>query len=116
MNERFSCVRLSMFPRWEEKIDDFENEMNPNLVDYLKSEAFEEDSEDWNAVYLILDKLHDDNIIGKRTRPAVYNGARVLFFYYKLYDSPTDAFVNPACLNDFFAKPEKHKVKNPKNA
>ena len=45
MNERFSCVRLSLFPRWKEKIEDFENDMNPNLVDYLKNVAFARDSE-----------------------------------------------------------------------
>ena len=28
MNERFSCVRLSLFTRWKEKIEDFENDMN----------------------------------------------------------------------------------------
>ncbi|HAQ51643.1 MAG TPA: hypothetical protein DCR12_02635 [Lachnospiraceae bacterium] len=63
MNERFSCIRLSLFPRWKEKIEDFENDMNPNLVDYLKNVAWEEDTEDWNAVYLVLDRLHDDDIV-----------------------------------------------------
>lgn len=26
MNERFSCIRLSLFPRWKEKIEDFEKD------------------------------------------------------------------------------------------
>lgn len=53
MTDEYVCVRLSSDEANRERIKGFKNSGNPNLVEYLRTDAWEEDQSDWNAVYLI---------------------------------------------------------------
>ena len=61
--EKFKCERLSADICNKERIQSFRCERNINLEEYLLEEAWEEDESGRNAIYIILDKNHDDDVV-----------------------------------------------------
>lgn len=60
---RYECVRLSSDESNKNRILKFENSLNPNLVDYLKQDAWEDDLNAANAVYIVIDNENNSDIV-----------------------------------------------------
>ncbi len=57
--DQLQCVRLSNYPNAMRLVDSFCNPKNDVLVDFIKGDAFEEDSSGKTACYIILDSNED---------------------------------------------------------
>lgn len=60
---RYECVRLSSDIANKSRIIKFENALNQNLVDYLQENAWDDDTTSANAVYVVLDRNFDSEIV-----------------------------------------------------
>lgn len=60
---RYECVRLTSDEANKERILNFENQLNLNLVEYLKEDAWEDDVTSANAVYIVMDTENNKDIV-----------------------------------------------------
>lgn len=60
---RYECVRLTSDNANKDRILNFENSLNPNLEEYLKQYAWDDDITSANAVYVVLDNEMDKDIV-----------------------------------------------------
>lgn len=63
LNDRYICERLSTQIENKKLVEAFFNNRNPNLAEYLKKSAWQDDKDGWNAIYVIKDKAYDEEIV-----------------------------------------------------
>lgn len=57
--DKLHCVRISSYPNAIRLVESFDNSQNEVLVDFIKGDAFDEDSAGKSACYIILDSNDD---------------------------------------------------------
>lgn len=63
LNDRYICERLSTKNVNKKLIETFSNKRNPNLAEYLKNSAWQDDKDGWNAIYIVKDKDNDETVV-----------------------------------------------------
>lgn len=63
LSDRYICERLSTQSENKRLIETFSNNRNPNLAEYIRKSAWQDDKDGWNAIYIVKDKDCNEEIV-----------------------------------------------------